>query len=279
MRDKVTISLIWHDHRKPLTVSIRKSFLRKLGLSLLGFTFLWLCLQIWGVISYLERERLLSERHRLEEKMKKLRTEENRLKHERAKLENELKKIKSLETKLSRIEEYMTARGVRISYRGNVGGSSFYKPSEEESVDFLSERADEVYKSIRSLPMGYPLYGRIVSAYGWRKSPFGRGYEFHTGLDIDAPEGSPVKATADGKVSFAGRFPDYGNTVIIDHSSGYSTLYAHLSKVKVKSGQQVRAGDVVGYVGSTGRSTGPHLHYEVIVGDRAVNPEKFLTWR
>jgi len=110
------------------------------------------------------------------------------------------------------------------------------------------------------------------------KIPLERGYEFHSGIDITAPHGSKVLATADGVVEFAGWYGDYGKTVIIRHPSGYLTLYGHLSQVDVKEGQRVKAGDVVGRVGSTGRSTGPHLHYEVIRDNKPIDPSKFLAW-
>src|SRR5665213_2668774 len=98
----------------------------------------------------------------------------------------------------------------------------------------------------------------------------------HTGLDMRGDIGEPAHATADGKVTIAGRDGGYGNMVEIDHGNGFSTRYGHLSKIDVKVGQNVRIGETIGEIGSTGRSTGPHLHYETRVNGQAVDPQKFL---
>jgi murein DD-endopeptidase MepM/ murein hydrolase activator NlpD len=98
----------------------------------------------------------------------------------------------------------------------------------------------------------------------------------HTGVDISAPTGTPVRATADGIVTFAAWFSGYGQLVIVDHGGGYETYYAHLSRFAVVDGQEVRRGDQVGAVGSTGRVTAPHLHYEVRIGGAPVNPHTYL---
>ena len=98
----------------------------------------------------------------------------------------------------------------------------------------------------------------------------------HTGLDMRGDTGEPVHATANGKVTIAGREGGYGNMVEIDHGNGFSTRFGHLSAIDVKVGQTVRTGQVVGKIGSTGRSTGPHLHYETRINDEAVDPQKFL---
>jgi len=117
---------------------------------------------------------------------------------------------------------------------------------------------------ITSLPIGMPLVARLSSGFGWRSNPFGGGRpEFHRGLDIPAPWGTPVRATADGVVEFAGWRSGYGLAVAIRHADGYSTLFGHLSRATVRAGDRVVRGAVVGRVGNEGRSTGPHVHYEV----------------
>lgn len=124
-----------------------------------------------------------------------------------------------------------------------------------------------------SLPSGNPLPGgRLTSGFGMRYHPTLGGQRFHAGVDIAAPTGTPVRATSAGKVSRAGWSGGYGILVAIDHSGSLETRYAHLSAVAVRPGETVKAGQVVGYTGSTGRSTGPHLHYETRVGGRAANP-------
>lgn len=117
-----------------------------------------------------------------------------------------------------------------------------------------------------------PLSTRLTSGFGWRDDPFGRGARFHSGVDIGAAYGREVPSVADGRVVFAGEQGGYGQTVVVQHDDGVTTRYGHLSGYTVAAGDRVRAGEVIGRVGSTGRSTGPHLHFEVLVGGQAVNP-------
>ena len=105
---------------------------------------------------------------------------------------------------------------------------------------------------------------------------FGGGTEFHSGQDIRAPRGTPVYAAANGVVTLAGTQSGYGNIVVIDHGDGLTTRYGHLSKIEATLGEEIKRGDLLGQVGSTGRSTGPHLHYEVRLNDVAVNPGHYL---
>lgn len=125
-------------------------------------------------------------------------------------------------------------------------------------------------------PAGMPAPGYISSRYGGRNDPFGRGRAHHAGIDIDANSGDPVTAAAEGVVSFSGVRSGYGNVVEIDHGNGYKTLYAHNSANLVRSGDIVRAGQQIAKVGSTGRSTGSHLHFEVKLDGRQVNPRQYL---
>ena len=127
-----------------------------------------------------------------------------------------------------------------------------------------------------STPAGMPAPGYISSRYGGRNDPFGRGRAHHLGIDIDANSGDPVTAAAEGVVSFSGVRGGYGNVVEIDHGNGYKTLYAHNSSNLVKAGDVVRAGQRIAKVGSTGRSTGSHLHFEVQLNGRQVNPRQYL---
>lgn len=119
-----------------------------------------------------------------------------------------------------------------------------------------------------------PVKGTVSSRYGYRTDPISGIYSFHSGLDIAANTGTEIHAAMDGVVQEAGRDTYYGNYVVIKHSNSFKTLYGHCSSLKVKAGQAVKAGDVIALVGSTGRSTGPHLHFEVEIGGQTVNP----TW-
>ncbi len=125
-------------------------------------------------------------------------------------------------------------------------------------------------------PSIWPVEGRLMGGFGERTDPFSGEGAMHTGVDISAPTGTPVRATADGVVTFAAWYSGYGQLVIVNHGGGYETYYAHLSRFTVVEGEEVRRGDQVGAVGSTGRVTAPHLHYEVRIGGAPVNPHTYL---
>ncbi len=128
-----------------------------------------------------------------------------------------------------------------------------------------------------SVPSGMPLQGAMLTSdYGMRTHPVLGGRRNHKGVDLAQPTGTPVYATADGIVSMAERYSSYGNYVQIEHGGELQTRYAHLSGYAVAEGEQVRKGQLIGYVGSTGRSTGPHLHYEVRVAGEAVDPRPYM---
>jgi murein DD-endopeptidase MepM/ murein hydrolase activator NlpD len=153
------------------------------------------------------------------------------------------------------------------------------------SVSILSEQYREMSDALWSrvlvesaVPDRMPLRGYVSGGMGIREDPFNEAIkEHHTGLDISAPYGSPVHAPADGIVIFAGQREGYGNIVVIDHKFGLVTRYGHLSKMNVEVGQRVCRSDVIGYVGTSGRTTGPHLHYEVWSNNRPINPKSLIT--
>lgn len=130
-----------------------------------------------------------------------------------------------------------------------------------------------------SVPAGEPIDSYITSHYGYRADPFRGGRKFHAGIDFEADVGDPVKAVADGVVAFAGNKSGYGYTVEIDHGNGFMTRYAHNSRLVRKVGEPIRAGQEIAKAGSTGRSTGAHVHFEVWQDGRAVNPRQFLGQR
>lgn len=161
----------------------------------------------------------------------------------------------------------------------------------EEKSDIVSElnyqiaKTKKETKTVKYIPQrtkssgfAVPLKGRLSSRFGWRQHPLGGGdKEFHKGWDIVAKYGSPVRSAEDGIVSIARYYGDLGNSVIITHKNGYITRYGHLSKILVKKGQVITKGDVVGLVGSTGMSTGPHLHFDIRRGQKVIDPEVFLS--
>lgn len=131
-------------------------------------------------------------------------------------------------------------------------------------------------RALASLPSRWPVRGPVNSEFGRRLSPWTATTEFHSGVDIGAREGTPVHAAAPGTVVLAGEHGDRGIAVVLDHGQEIRTHYGHLSRVSVTHGQQVVRGALIGYTGNTGRSTGPHLHYEIVVKGRPVNPRAFL---
>ncbi|MBD2259528.1 M23 family metallopeptidase [Pseudanabaena sp. FACHB-2040] len=146
------------------------------------------------------------------------------------------------------------------------------KPALEET---LAKEADRE----AAFPSGWPLQGKaeITSEFGLRRNPFGGSrYEVHQGLDFRGPIGRPIYATAEGRVSVASAGNGYGKHIVIDHDYGYETIYAHLSDFNVEAGDKVRRGDLIGFLGNTGRSSGPHLHYGVYHNGQPVNPRYYL---
>lgn len=150
---------------------------------------------------------------------------------------------------------------------------------QSKSYDQLVDLAKNNTDRLRHIPSIQPVLNKdlkyMASGYGVRIDPIYNTRRMHTGMDFSAPKGTDVYVTADGKVVAAGFNHGYGNCVDVDHGYGYVTRYAHMSKILVRRGQQVTRGDVIGKVGSTGKSTGPHLHYEVIVNGKHQNPANY----
>lgn len=151
---------------------------------------------------------------------------------------------------------------------------------QSKSYDDLSKLAREKHNMLSSIPAIQPVANKnlkhVASGYGYRIDPIYRTGKFHEGMDFTSPVGTPVIATGDGVVELIeSRQWGYGNNIVINHGFGYKTRYAHLSKFKVKKGQKVKRGQAIGLVGNTGKSTGPHLHYEVIKNKKPVNPANY----
>jgi murein DD-endopeptidase MepM/ murein hydrolase activator NlpD len=147
---------------------------------------------------------------------------------------------------------------------------------QEDGFESLMEDLDEKKNLLASTPAIRPTKGVRTSRFGKRKSPFTGLLELHKGLDIAGPVGTPVVASADGRITFAGRRGGFGLMVVIDHGHGLSTRYAHMDATLKQAGETVRRGDKIGLMGNTGRSTGPHLHYEVHLNGVPVDPETYI---
>lgn len=170
---------------------------------------------------------------------------------------------------------------IETSYSGDIDMQNLMG-----EIQKTVERVDEIKDYLRiqkdlymATPKGYPVEGNISSAYGKRDNPISGERTFHSGVDISASPGMPVRATADGVVSYSGWTQSSGNVVIVEHGCGFSTAYAHNRSNVVKVGQRVKRGETVGYIGSSGKSTGPHVHYEVWEKGKRINPSKFLQGR
>lgn len=191
------------------------------------------------------------------------------------KAEIEFKRLFSLESKEKVIENMDT------SDSGSLDMDNL-KQQITKSVETVVEIKDylHIQKDIFiATPKGMPVDGDISSPFGNRRSPRNGLDEFHAGVDISSHPGNPVVATADGIVSYAGWSGGSGNLVVLEHGHGFSTLYAHNRMNAVKVGQKVKSGTTIGYVGSTGYSTGPHVHYEIWKNGRPVNPKNYINRR
>jgi murein DD-endopeptidase MepM/ murein hydrolase activator NlpD len=218
-----------------------------------------------------------------------LKSENTQLKHQNEEYASNYSRLRG---KISYIEDVTreTARQAKlerspeIDEQAGIGGP--------ETVTALDNKADRLEREIRhindrlrsdvlrlaSVPTGLPVNGYISDGFGMRRNPFnGEGREVHEGLDIAVEFGTPVSATADGLVVYAAPHAGYGNLVIVYHSNGITTRYGHLSKITVEPGQRLKRGQQVGHAGSTGRSTGPHVHYEIRENDQAVDPIRYIS--
>jgi len=191
--------------------------------------------------------------------------------------ENKVKeKLVKIDETLSKINNYLQQR--RALPDGSIGGESSERSNDVYGkVSFYEEQSEVFLKTLENTPTGFPFDGPMSSGYGYRTNPFGgHSGEFHPGVDFKGQIGDPIYATASGIVARCDWYNGYGNAVVITHSCGLQTLFGHMSKVNVFQGQQVAAGDLIGYVGTTGRSTGPHVHYEIRRDGSDIDPVPFL---
>jgi len=196
-----------------------------------------------------------------------------------------------IDTRVRRMQSVLADLGIdlgRASSEGSIGGPfvPLRQPQSGASaferqlyrINVARVQIDRYSRALVAVPVRKPVIGEVdmSSPFGMRMDPFLGRPAVHTGIDLRGETGEPVRATATGHVTIAGREGGYGNMVEINHGNGLATRYGHLSQISVKIGQVVRIGEVVGRIGSTGRSTGPHLHYETRINGDAVDPQKFL---
>jgi murein DD-endopeptidase MepM/ murein hydrolase activator NlpD len=244
------------------------------GLSLLAFTSIWVFKQAALLLNY----------HRVQSENKILKQKQSimleQLQIRLASVEAESKQLLQTAQEMG-LNVHSDIKTSTMSLSEGVGGPN--------QLDVLSNELERVFFNVKALrenlgeeklrlaatPTGWPILGRLNSSFGTRRDPFGAGYQFHSGIDIGANYGLPVQATAAGMVSFAGYQGGYGQVVVVDHGRDVRTYYGHLSRIDVPVGGRVQRGGQIGRVGSSGRSTAPHVHYEIRVKDRPVNPITF----
>jgi len=185
--------------------------------------------------------------------------------------------VNDLNERSELIESVMDTIGIQLKRKKaqeNSGGP--FIPAKELSYDNLLRQVDDYLETIRAIPLGKPVGGKISSSFGKRTDPVNKKKGFHEGVDIKGKKGAKIRATASGKVIKAFKNGGYGNYVEIDHGNGYVTAFGHMQSYLVKKGEVIEQGQVIGQVGSSGRSTGPHLHYEILLNKKPIDPTKFM---
>jgi len=187
--------------------------------------------------------------------------------------------VSELNERSELFEKIMDTIGVSLEAKkteGTENSGGPFIPQPETSQDDLLDRADTYLKKIQYIPLGKPVKGVITSRFGKRQDPVNKKTGFHTGIDFRGKRGENIYATADGIVKKAFNNGGYGKYLLISHGNGYTTSFAHLQTFLVEKGGRVNRGQLIGLVGNTGRSTGTHLHYEINLDKKPINPQKFM---
>ncbi|WP_293445925.1 M23 family metallopeptidase [Persephonella sp.] len=262
MRDKFTITIHDVNGAKQYTL---KQIVKKYILYLIGFIILFFIVST-SVIYFLSKEvmELSQKKEELLKQNVKLLKEKIALKQS---INEKTSELRELSEKVKNIEEM-------------IGLIPEEKKDFSKRVKELSLTSGQIYHMFKNIPNGSPLKNTIItSRFGYRKHPVNGQKDFHPGVDLRAKVGTPVFSTANGIVEYAGRKGAYGKMVIIQHNYGFKTIYGHLSKIKVKTGDFVEKGQLIGFSGNTGLINGPHLHYEVRYLQRPLNPVNFIRWK
>jgi murein DD-endopeptidase MepM/ murein hydrolase activator NlpD len=233
---------------------------------------------VYGVYGLIQRAR----HQYVEQENARLRAENEKQRQQLDSLNERVEAVEDASRKLAEMS------GVSSSHEQqpvmNGAGGPFLPMDEAATVEYKTGQLEQELRDYEvmlreraTVPSIWPVEGSLESGYGGRRNPFGgSSYEYHEGQDIEAEMGTPVVAAASGTVTIACSQNGYGNVVYIDHGNGLSTRYGHLSQIDASVGQRIARGEVLGRVGSTGRSTGPHLHYEVRINNTPVNPRAYL---
>lgn len=256
------------------------------------FTVLFLSFSFVGSLYYSFLNYRSRDYDRLQTENGRLLSENSQFKAAAGRLEEKLVSLEVISEKLRRMSGLERQPEANVGVGGRTSGLPI-SMSSGDRIDYMGDRVGDLEAEFRQLndfyqrqnmlmaatPSIAPVRGYTSGSFGFRLDPFSSTKDFHPGIDISSAYGNRIVATADGVVTFASSRPGYGKTVIIDHRFGMSTLFGHMSRIVVRPGQRIKRGEVIGYVGNTGRSTGPHLHYEVRMNDRPLNPMKFLNFR
>lgn len=275
--NKQTIGKILKKIRVPLTIMVvphSRGCSRSIRIPIV-VALLFCCLSVVGgiftvslVIETVKYHQLKANYARISNEVSEMRATMISLKES----ETQLKQLVSLGSRSKILQNLDTAESGSIDIDELKSQVAISMDTVKEIKSYLKkERATDL-----ATPRGWPAEGRISSLFGNREHPLYGIRKFHSGIDISVPTGTPLHATADGVVSFSGRAANNGNITVIEHGLGYSTIYAHNTRNAFRAGQTVKRGDVVAYAGSTGASTGPHVHYEIWKNGQSIDPMPFI---
>lgn len=277
------------------TLRINLDSLKKAGMGLGAAALLWFVGTFYVAYVHVADREAIASANRLAEKVARLESSNEQLAEEKLSMGQHLfslrERVEQLAVRMHGVvnrsesefpvERSSKAQGglaipLDVANAGDIVRGEFFR-LDERMGSLLPELEGTLAREM-SRPVGLPIAGKpdISSRFGLRANPFGNGHELHNGVDFVVGEGTPVLATAPGRVEEAGHHGPNGNRVIIDHGFGYRTGYAHLSSIVVTAGELVRKGQTIGLSGNTGRSSGPHLHYTLHYGGQVLNPDRYL---
>jgi murein DD-endopeptidase MepM/ murein hydrolase activator NlpD len=289
-QDSVTFMYVPGEAGRIRRVSVPRVWLRR-GAIAIGVVMLFIA---GASVDYIRVRRMVNQVHHLRDETHAQREQIVAYSKQVEAIAERLDKVSRLDRKLRVITNLAAADPLPLPGIGGLEGSALLEPHGHqrmtETLDQLKQAADVETQSLEQLlshledqsarlgatPSIAPTHGWVTSGFGYRTSPFTSSREFHRGLDIAGRMKTPVLAPADGEVRIAGHARALGKTITITHGYGIETVYGHLAEVLVKPGAKVKRGQQIGLMGNTGRSTGPHLHYQVEVNGKPVNPQNYI---